>query len=147
MTRSLRHSFVEFIPDELETGVVYVSIPYATAVHACACGCGEEIVTPLSPTDWTLLFDGDSISLAPSIGNWGFRCRSHYWITKGEVVWAPQWSQRQIAATRVDDRINKRHYYEREAESEADAIGASADGARSQVPREGLWERLKKVWR
>ncbi len=30
---------------------LYISIPYVTAAHKCPCGCGEEIVTPLSPTD------------------------------------------------------------------------------------------------
>ena len=76
----LRHEFVEFIPDKLADGVVYVSIPYATVAHKCCCGCGMEVVTPLSPTDWELIFDGESISLDPSIGNWSFDCKSHYWI-------------------------------------------------------------------
>jgi Family of unknown function (DUF6527) len=34
------------------------------------------------------IFDGRSISLDPSIGNWGFQCRSHYWIKNNRVVWA-----------------------------------------------------------
>jgi len=38
-------------------------IEYATAVHKCACGCGKEVVTPLSPTDWKLIFDGKALSL------------------------------------------------------------------------------------
>ena len=53
----LRHEFVEFIPDKLVDGVIYVSIPYATVAHKCCCGCGMEVVTPLSPTDWELIFD------------------------------------------------------------------------------------------
>ena len=64
----------------IEEGKIYVSIAYATAVHKCACGCGKEVVTPLSPTDWKLIFDGKTVSLDPSIGNWGFPCRSHYWV-------------------------------------------------------------------
>ena len=66
--------FVEFIPKELEDGVVYVSVTYATAVHKCCSGCGNKVVTPISPTDWTLIFDRDTISLDPSIGNWSFPC-------------------------------------------------------------------------
>jgi hypothetical protein len=56
----LTHEFVEFIPDhhQLQDGIVYVSIQYATAVHKCCCGCGEEVVTPLSPTSWQMTFDG-----------------------------------------------------------------------------------------
>jgi len=76
MTRqeTLRHEFVEHIPEELEEGVLYVSITYATAAHKCACGCGREVITPFTPTDWKMTFDGETISLAPSIGNWNFEC-------------------------------------------------------------------------
>jgi Family of unknown function (DUF6527) len=69
---ALTHEFVEYIPDELKDGVLYVSMPFATVAHKCCCGCGKEVVTPLSPTDWTLIFDGKSITLDPSIGNWSF---------------------------------------------------------------------------
>jgi hypothetical protein len=65
---ALNHDFVEFIPDELEQGTVYVSIRFATASHLCVCGCGNKVVTPIRPTDWTLTFDGKTISLDPSIG-------------------------------------------------------------------------------
>ncbi len=79
--------FVEFIPGELEANTIYISIPYATAIHNCCCGCGGRVVTPLSPTDWRLIFDGRSISLEPSIGNWNYQCRSHYWIRNNRVIW------------------------------------------------------------
>jgi hypothetical protein len=79
---SIRHEFVDLIPDALEDGVLYVSVQYATALHLCCCGCGSEVVTPLSPTDWSLTFDGDTVSLRPSIGNYSFPCRSHYFITR-----------------------------------------------------------------
>jgi hypothetical protein len=46
--------FVEAIPDKLEAAVLYVSMAYATAIHQCACGCGREVATPFSPTDWKL---------------------------------------------------------------------------------------------
>lgn len=84
--RTLTHEFVKFAPETLEDGVVYVSIDFATAVHACCCGCGNRVVTPLSPRDWKLNFDGETISLRPSIGNWNFPCRSHYWITHNGVA-------------------------------------------------------------
>ncbi len=66
---ALTHEFVEYIPEHLKDGTVYVSIPFATAAHKCCCGCGKEVVTPLTPTDWQLTFDGETISLEPSIGN------------------------------------------------------------------------------
>jgi Family of unknown function (DUF6527) len=80
MTRrtTIQHQFVDTVPDALQEGVVYVCIPYTTAVHRCLCGCGEEVVTPIRPTGWSLTFDGVTVSLHPSIGNWDFPCRSHY---------------------------------------------------------------------
>jgi len=67
--KPLTHEFVEFIPDVLKDGTLCVSMEYATVVHKCCCGCGKEVVTPLSPTDWNLIFNGKTISLDPSIGN------------------------------------------------------------------------------
>jgi hypothetical protein len=107
----LTHEFVEFIPEVLEEKTLYVSMKYATVVHKCCCGCGKEVVTPLSPTDWELIFDGRSISLNPSIGNWGFDCKSHYWIVSNRVKWARRWSQKQIDAGRNLDRRAKERYF------------------------------------
>jgi len=108
----MQHDFVECIPDQPQEGVLYISLPYATAVHKCACGCGHEVVTPFSPTDWHMLFDGEAVSLAPSIGNWSFPCRSHYWIERGRVVWAARWSDGQIAQGRERDARRKSAYYD-----------------------------------
>src|SRR5438552_3913808 len=109
---TLKHQFVEYVPDDLEDGTVYVSILFATALHKCCCGCGNQVVTPLSPTDWTLIFDGVSVSLDPSIGNWNFPCQSHYWIEKNRVRWAPRWSQKEIAAGRAHDQLAKKEHFD-----------------------------------
>ncbi len=105
------HQFVEVVPDILRDGILYVSIPFATVVHRCACGCGNEVVTPLSPTDWTLTFDGVAISLRPSIGNWSFSCRSHYWITFNRIDWASQWTAHEIRLGRKLDQAAKAAYF------------------------------------
>lgn len=105
------HEFVEHIPDHLEDGKLYVSISFATAAHKCFCGCGSEIITPISPRDWELTFDGETVSLEPSIGNWSLPCKSHYWITRNRVVWARRWSQKEIDGARAEDRLTKRAYY------------------------------------
>jgi hypothetical protein len=107
----IAHQFVEYIPEQLEEGVVYVSIRYATAMHRCFCGCGSEVVTPISPTDWTLIFDGRTISLDPSVGSWNLPCRSHYWITHNRVEWAHRWTERRIAAARERERREKERYF------------------------------------
>jgi Family of unknown function (DUF6527) len=135
--RTIRHEFVETIPDELDDGVVYVCIPYATAVHRCACGCGGEVVTPFTPTDWRLIFDGKTISLHPSIGNWSFPCQSHYWIRDGVIEWAPKWSRDRIARGRRADQVRKTGYFDSGARITADEL----DDARPSARRR-LWSRL-----
>lgn len=109
--RRLEHRFVQHAPDVLEPAVLYVSVDYGTAVHACCCGCGEEVVTPFSPTDWKLTFDGETISLWPSIGSWNLACRSHYIIERGRVIDAGPWTDQRIAAARRGDRAAKAGYY------------------------------------
>jgi hypothetical protein len=99
----LSHRFVKSVPRTLEDGVIYISVEYAAAIHKCCCGCGNEVVTPLSPVDWKLIFDGETISLYPSIGNWGLKCQSHYWITDNNVVWAKKWNKKRIAAVQKKD--------------------------------------------
>src|SRR5258706_15542904 len=106
-SQTLTHKFVEFIPEDLEPDVLYVSVQYTTAVHRCCCGCGLEVVTPLSPRDWKLIFDGKTVSLEPSIGNWGFPCQSHYWITLNLVCWDEEWSEKEIEAGRRSQRVRK----------------------------------------
>jgi Family of unknown function (DUF6527) len=134
MTRrtALAHEFVEYMPDQLKDGVLYVSILFATVAHKCCCGCGQEVVTPLSPTDWKLIFDGRSISLDPSIGNWSLPCKSHYWIRSGRVRWAGMWTHEQIENGRAADRTAKEKYF-------------SADAAAPTEPKakRPIWSRLK----
>ena len=113
--KTMKHKFVEFIPSNLDDNILYISIEYATATHKCCCGCGNEVVTPITPTDWKLIFDGETISLHPSIGNWNFQCRSHYWIKSNEIKWADEWSDFEISTGRLTDRKNKtKHFKELE---------------------------------
>ncbi|KQZ63428.1 hypothetical protein ASD54_03505 [Rhizobium sp. Root149] len=106
MTRigQIRPEFVEFIPEKLEPGVLYVSRRYSTASHLCCCGCGMEVVTPLNPAKWGLTESNGTVSLNPSIGNWNFPCRSHYWISGNRVQWAAAMSAERIAAVKARDR-------------------------------------------
>lgn len=108
MTRllSVRHEYVEYIPERLEPGVLYISKRFRTASHLCCCGCGLKVVTPLNPAKWSLTNHGSSISLSPSIGNWNYPCRSHYLIIRNHVRWAGQFNERQIAAVQQRDRLD-----------------------------------------
>lgn len=135
----LRHEFVEYVPDHLEEGVLYVSIPFATVIHSCFCGCGSEVVTPLSPTDWQLMFDGKTVSLDPSIGSWNLACQSHYWIRNNRVEWSRRWSRREIEMERARDRRAKQDHF---ASGE---VSSNVREERKQTVVE-LWRKVKKRW-
>lgn len=108
----MNYKFVDTIPNEIKRGSLYISLKYNTAIHKCACGCGEEVVTPLSPTDWKLIYNGKSISLTPSIGNWSFKCQSHYWIKNNQVVWAGKMSKEEIIKGRKNDVKAKKKFHD-----------------------------------
>lgn len=133
----MRHQFVEHIPDRLEDDVVYVSIPFDLAVHRCFCGCGNEVVTPFSPAEWSLTYDGRSISLSPSIGNWSFPCKSHYFIRRGKVDWARKWSEAEIRAVREKDAAARAEQY-----GDSRTFDPSSETAPPEPPR-GLIAWLK----
>ena len=131
----MKHEFVKFIPDHIEEGTLYVSINFGTVVHNCCCGCGREVVTPLNPTDWKLTFNGETISLHPSIGNWDFPCQSHYWIRKSRIEWAGRWSQQEIdEGRRQDQRVKEQQY------KKVDPIPTT-----EAEPKNGL-QRRRKFW-
>ncbi|WP_432887794.1 DUF6527 family protein [Kribbella sp. CA-245084] len=103
-TTHLVPEFVESLPQPLKEGVLYISVEFRTCGHLCCCGCSEEVITPLSPAQWSITYDGEQISLNPSVGNWSIPCRSHYWIRKGRVIWARSYSLREIRQVQDDDR-------------------------------------------
>lgn len=144
--------FVEFIPERLQEGVIYISEQYGTAIHKCCCGCGEEVVTPLTPADWKLRRDGTAVTLFPSIGNWSFRCKSHYWIRMNRVEWAPSMTIRQIRRVQERDRQDKERYI-----AQVNARKVSGAGGRPATDQAagkciagsvlyGLWLLLKNRW-
>jgi len=136
-TARLTHEFVDHFPDALDSGVLYVSLPFASVAHLCCCGCGNEVVTPLTPHDWQLQFDGESVSLMPSIGNWSFECQSHYWVTNGMVRWAPKWTPEQIASGRTRSRRHRARARDDDALAAAEALptGQAPPAEPSRVSR------------
>jgi hypothetical protein len=103
---------VKYIPKELSSGILYVSDEYAVAGHLCACGCGNKVITPLAPAEWTISEHNGRPTLRPSIGNWQLPCRSHYLITDGYIQWAAQWSDAQILAGRRAEEQRRQAYYD-----------------------------------
>lgn len=124
---------VHYMPQQLKSGVLYVSEEFSTAAHLCACGCGSKIRTPLNPTEWILEVTDRGPSLYPSIGNWQQACKSHYWIQRGNVVWDKTWTSEQITAGR--------HY----EESRRHAYFNSVDRQRNDVPPK-FWRWIKNLF-
>ena len=101
----LRPEFVTSFPAPMNHGILYVSVEYNSCGHLCACGCGREVITPLSPAQWKFTYDGENISMRPSIGNWSLPCQSHYIVDCGKVRWARNFTADEIARNRFRDRV------------------------------------------
>lgn len=143
----LEHRFVRNVPRELDPGVLYISMDYATAVHACCCGCGERVVTPFTPTDWAMTFDGESVTLNPSVGNWNQDCRSHYVIKRGRVIECGSWTNARVEAERRRDKRAKQSYYSNASPpaSMDSPLATHANGTeRGREPWSRLWGWLSK---
>ena len=108
----LEHRFVKHIPERLEPGVLYVSMEYATAAHSCCCGCGEEVVTPFTPTDWKMTFDGETISLVAVDRQLDLALPLTLRDRPRAGPRGRPWSDAQIAAERRRDKAAKERYYE-----------------------------------
>lgn len=140
----LSHKFVEFIPERLEDGVLYVSERYRTAAHRCCCGCGSEVVTPLGPAAWTLKITSRAISLDPSIGNSSLPCRSHYFIRDGRVIWALEMSRDAIEQGRIrDQRLRDAHFAEVNRRKSAPASQLAAVAAQVQSWAARVWRAIR----
>jgi hypothetical protein len=108
---TIRLERVQYMPKELSPGILYVSEKYAVAGHLCACGCGNKVIVPLGPTEWSFSEQRGLPSLWPSIGNWQLPCRSHYVIAQGRINWAGAWSEEQVLAGRRAEEQRRQVYY------------------------------------
>lgn len=143
----IRAEFVEFIPEHIEEGVLYISEPYGTAIHRCCCGCGKEVVTPLSPAEWSIQRTGNQISLWPSVGNWSFPCRSHYVIRRNRVLEAGAMTERQIRKVKARDRADKEMWI---AETNCQKAAATQRPTSRPTKAQKIVELLQRVldwWR
>lgn len=135
------HRFIEGAPQTLEPGVLYVSIRHRSVLHLCACGCGHEVVTPLAPHRWQLLFDGETVSLEPSIGNSVLPCRSHYFITNNKVDWHRPMTDKSAAWARFRDERDLQAALAGTDEIAAQRVSVDTDEVR---PRRSWWRRLMR---
>jgi hypothetical protein len=91
--KTFQYKFVKYIPEVLEDEIIYISIEFRTVLHKCPCGCGNKVITPISQTDWELSYNGESISLSPSILNLNLKCKSHYWIIHNKIRFVRKWRE------------------------------------------------------
>ncbi|MEE9361978.1 MAG: DUF6527 family protein [Cellulophaga sp.] len=143
----LKHQFVEFMPDVIQEGVMYISLEYKSVIHKCACGCGKEVNTPLHPTGWKLLYDGESISLKPSVGNWSFDCKSHYWITNSAVEWSLKWSDEAIHKVRNIENSERQEYYRNKKSENLDDGNAEVETASVTKLENKSWFQKLLFWK
>jgi hypothetical protein len=113
----MRLEGVEFMPAQLEPGILYVSKKYRTAAHLCACGCGEKVRTQLGELGWRLTEGRSGPTLYPSIGNWQKPCRSHYYIRGGQVLWQDDWTDEEVLDGRQAEEMRRNGYFQTRSES------------------------------
>jgi hypothetical protein len=147
----IKLQMVEFIPETLADGILYVSQKYMTAIHRCCCGCGQEVVTPLGRTEWSLQVDDKLPTLYPSIGNWSFACHSHYWIRNGNVVWSYAMSKEQIDSGRArDQRMRDAHFAHANRKKDEVLVALkthAADTSPVEQNANGIEGPWKRFWR
>jgi hypothetical protein len=86
---------------------------------------------------WALTFDGRGVSVAPSVGNWNLKCRSHYVISGNRIEWAGGWTTEQIAAGFARDQAAKARYY-----GQSEAVSPAANVPAQERPRRSRWSKV-----
>ena len=127
-------------PRVLEEGILYISEECELAAHKCCCGCGEDVITPLHTARWRLARHGGRVSLHPSIGNWKFACRSHYWIRNNRVIPSFRMDDEQIAEVIQLDRVDREDYF-----AQLQQAPPSSGSARAPKPQHWLARLFKRL--
>jgi hypothetical protein len=89
---------VDRLPKVLDEGVVYHSQEFEVGAFLCACGCGHR-VSLLVPDSHQVTSEAGLATVRPSISVCDAPCKSHYFISAGEVRWMPAFSESTAAAT------------------------------------------------
>ncbi len=83
----------EELPDACKENKLYLvgeSNTYWMAAMVCPCGCGDLIQLALDPSGrprWEYSLDSKSrVTLTPSVHR-KVRCRSHFFLRNGKVLW------------------------------------------------------------
>ena len=105
--------YLEQFPEQLQEGILYISEEFCLTGHKCCCGCGEDVYLKLGPAKWQLTKEPDgTVSLCPSVGNWKYACRSHYWISGNDVFEAGPMSTGMIKRVQERDKRDRQRAIE-----------------------------------
>ncbi len=87
------YKIVQDIPNNIEPVIIYIikdGMVADTLVFKCPCGCGNVIhlnlLNDTSPC-WRYKIQKKKISISPSVRALK-GCKSHFWITNGNVDWS-----------------------------------------------------------
>jgi hypothetical protein len=89
---------VERLPKQLVPNVLYHSKEFEVAALSCACGCGHRVML-LVPDSHQVFNQSGMATVRPSISVCDAPCKSHYFITAGQVDWLPAFSDAMASAT------------------------------------------------
>lgn len=85
----------ERLPSQVGPFEFYYSRRFEMAALACACGCGHRVM--LNLLDQHQLFIEEALpTVTPSILVSDAPCLSHFFIQRGQVQWAQQWSKKTV---------------------------------------------------
>ena len=85
----------ERLPPQVGPFEFHYSRRFEMAALSCACGCGHRVMLNLLDQHH-LLIEGGLPTVDPSILVSDAPCLSHFFIRRGRVVWAQQWSQKTV---------------------------------------------------
>jgi hypothetical protein len=85
----------EKLPSLVGAFEFYYSQRFEMAAMACACGCGHRVMLNLLDQHQLQVEDGLP-TITPSILVSDAPCLSHFFVQRGEVIWAQQWSKKTV---------------------------------------------------
>lgn len=106
---------VERIPDQMREGVVYHTHKFKLAALLCACGCGHRVML-LVPDSHQVSSQSGLVTIRPSIAVCDGPCKSHYFVTDGDIEWLPAFSAEQ-ATSLMQNQIARHITHDRKPQS------------------------------
>jgi len=85
----------EKLPPQVGPFEFHYSRRFEMAALSCACGCGHRVMLNLLDQHHLVIEDGLP-SITPSILVSDAPCLSHFFIRRGRVAWAEQWSKKKV---------------------------------------------------